>query len=220
MYIHYSWRRTAILDLFAPINIVTSYLLACNLCKRKGKVYLASLKFAMRISSLNVNNNRKMFSVLFRFFGFGGQAKKKISTTSTPTSSTLQHANVASGGGSRRRGSDRSLSGSAHELAVCGVRDVASAPRVPHSHSQSNLTDIPYRYAEFRRSKSRFPRISVVSDPVRRDMAILALLACYSLTWHWVGVADDRLIRTRRIFRGDLPRLVKISSRPSPHSIQ
>ncbi|XP_020282489.1 uncharacterized protein LOC109854112 isoform X2 [Pseudomyrmex gracilis] len=99
-----------------------------------------------------------------RFFGFGGQAKKKISTTSTPTSSTLQHANIASGGGSRRRGSDRSLSGSAHELAVCGVRDVASAPRVPHSHSQSNLTDIPYR--------------------------------------------------------GDLPRLVKIPSRPSPHSIQ
>lgn len=48
--------------------------------------------------------------------------------------------------GGRRRGSDRSLSGSAHELAVCGVRDVTTTPRVPHSHSQSNLTDIPYRY--------------------------------------------------------------------------
>ncbi|XP_039313091.1 regulator of G-protein signaling 11 isoform X5 [Solenopsis invicta] len=96
-----------------------------------------------------------------RFFGFGGQAKKKVSSTSTPTSSTLQHANI---GGGRRRGSDRSLSGSAHELAVCGVRDVSSTPRVPHSHSQSNLTDIPYR--------------------------------------------------------GDLPRLVKIPSRPSPRSIQ
>ncbi|XP_039313089.1 regulator of G-protein signaling 9 isoform X3 [Solenopsis invicta] len=79
-----------------------------------------------------------------RFFGFGGQAKKKVSSTSTPTSSTLQHANI---GGGRRRGSDRSLSGSAHELAVCGVRDVSSTPRVPHSHSQSNLTDIPYRDA-------------------------------------------------------------------------
>ncbi|KYN21337.1 PREDICTED: regulator of G-protein signaling 9 isoform X3 [Trachymyrmex cornetzi] len=80
-----------------------------------------------------------------RFFVFGGQAKKKVSSTSTPTPSTLQHANIGSGG--RRRGSDRSLSGSAHELAVCGVRDVSSAPRVPHSHSQSNLTDIPYRDA-------------------------------------------------------------------------
>ncbi|XP_029172156.1 regulator of G-protein signaling 11-like isoform X6 [Nylanderia fulva] len=110
-----------------------------------------------------------------RFFVFGGQAKKKVSSTSTPTSSTLQHANISSSGGGggggnvggssgRRRGSDRSLSGSAHELTVCGVRDVSSAPRVPHSHSQSNLTDIPYR--------------------------------------------------------GDLPRLIKIPSRPSPRSIQ
>ncbi|XP_070162767.1 regulator of G-protein signaling 11 isoform X6 [Polyergus mexicanus] len=102
-----------------------------------------------------------------RFFGFGGQAKKKVSSTSTSTSSTLQHANVGSSGGSgagRRRGSDRSLSGSAHELTVCGIRDVSSAPRVPHSHSQSNLTDIPYR--------------------------------------------------------GDLPRLIKMPSRPSPRSIQ
>ncbi|XP_029663734.1 regulator of G-protein signaling 11 isoform X8 [Formica exsecta] len=107
-----------------------------------------------------------------RFFGFGGQAKKKVSSTSTPTSSTLQHASIGSSGGSggggggagRRRGSDRSLSGSAHELTVCGVRDASSAPRVPHSHSQSNLTDIPYR--------------------------------------------------------GDLPRLIKMPSRPSPRSIQ
>lgn len=42
----------------------------------------------------------------------------------------------------KRRGSDRSLSGSAHELAVCGVKD---STKVPHSHSQSNLSDIPYR---------------------------------------------------------------------------
>ncbi|KAG7209131.1 hypothetical protein KM043_015275 [Ampulex compressa] len=83
-----------------------------------------------------------------RFFGFGGQAKKKLSSTSTSTPSTLQqqHA-MGSGSGGRRRGSDRSLSGSAHELAVCSVRDISSATRVPHSHSQSNLTDIPYRDA-------------------------------------------------------------------------
>lgn len=86
--------------------------------------------------------------------------KKKVSSTSTstsisaptPTTSTLQHHAVTAGGGggtgggSKRRGSDRSLSGSAHELAVCGIRDTSSTmPRVPHSHSQSNLTDISYR---------------------------------------------------------------------------
>ncbi|XP_043589357.1 regulator of G-protein signaling 9 isoform X4 [Bombus pyrosoma] len=90
------------------------------------------------------------------FFSFGGQTKKKISSTSTsiststptPTTSTLQHhAAGSAASGSKRRGSDRSLSGSAHELAVCGVRDTTSMPRVPHSHSQSNLTDIPYRDA-------------------------------------------------------------------------
>ncbi|XP_054008717.1 regulator of G-protein signaling 11 isoform X1 [Hylaeus anthracinus] len=80
-----------------------------------------------------------------RFFGFGGQAKKKVSSTSTPTPSTLQQHAVGSISGGKRRGSDRSLSGSAHELAICGVRDTSSTPRVPHSHSQSNLTDIPYR---------------------------------------------------------------------------
>ncbi|XP_034171845.1 uncharacterized protein LOC117600471 isoform X7 [Osmia lignaria lignaria] len=83
-----------------------------------------------------------------RFFGFGGQAKKKVSSTSAPTTSTLQQHAMSSGTGGKRRGSDRSLSGSAHELAVCGVRDTtATTPRVPHSHSQSNLADIPYRDA-------------------------------------------------------------------------
>ncbi|XP_026828376.1 regulator of G-protein signaling 7 isoform X10 [Ooceraea biroi] len=98
-----------------------------------------------------------------RFFGFGGQAKKKVSSTSTPTSSTLQHIS-SSGSGGRRRGSDRSLTGSAHELAVCGVRDVASAPRVPHSHSQSNLTDIPYR--------GDLPRLKIPSRPSPRSIQI------------------------------------------------
>lgn len=49
---------------------------------------------------------------------------------------------VLCGGLSKRRGSDRSLSGSAHELAISGVKET----KVPHSHSQSNLSDIPYRY--------------------------------------------------------------------------
>ncbi|CAK9820210.1 Regulator of G-protein signaling 7 [Anthophora plagiata] len=80
-----------------------------------------------------------------RFFVFGGQTKKKVSSTSAPTSIALQQHAVCSGSGSKRRGSDRSLSGSAHELAVCGVRETTSTPRVSHSHSQSNLADIPYR---------------------------------------------------------------------------
>ena len=43
----------------------------------------------------------------------------------------------------RRRGSDRSLTGSAHELAILGVNK--DPTKVPHSHSQSNLSEIPYR---------------------------------------------------------------------------
>ncbi|XP_055680588.1 uncharacterized protein LOC129788488 isoform X2 [Lutzomyia longipalpis] len=83
-----------------------------------------------------------------RFFGFGGVAKKKPSTAVAPNSGLLTQG---SGSGvtnpqgtlGRRRGSDRSLSGSAHELAVSGVKDASG--KVPHSHSQSNLSDIPYR---------------------------------------------------------------------------
>ncbi|XP_031359090.1 uncharacterized protein LOC116182689 [Photinus pyralis] len=80
-----------------------------------------------------------------RFFGFG-PTKKKASTSSAPNPSLLQQQAppttiVGCGALSKRRGSDRSLSGSAHELAISGVRDT----RVPHSHSQSNLSDIPYR---------------------------------------------------------------------------
>ncbi|XP_049776758.1 regulator of G-protein signaling 11 [Schistocerca cancellata] len=59
----------------------------------------------------------------------------------------LQKKSVGGGGGGvslgRRRGSERSLSGSVHELVAAGVRE--PPPRVPHSHSQSNLSDIPYR---------------------------------------------------------------------------
>ncbi|XP_077299876.1 uncharacterized protein LOC143920792 isoform X2 [Arctopsyche grandis] len=90
-----------------------------------------------------------------RFFGFGGPAKKKSSTTAPPLGLLQQGSGMSGATGSvatgttvsagaqalaRRRGSDRSLSGSAHELAVAG-RDT----HVPHSHSQSNLSDIPYR---------------------------------------------------------------------------
>lgn len=81
-----------------------------------------------------------------RFFGFGGAAKKKGSTTQPPNSSLLsQNTGTSSGVISsltRRRGSDRSLTGSAHELAISGVKD---ATKVPHSHSQSNLSDITYK---------------------------------------------------------------------------
>ncbi|XP_058444021.1 uncharacterized protein LOC131425831 [Malaya genurostris] len=86
-----------------------------------------------------------------RFFGFGGGAKKKGSTTATPNPSLLTQPSGQGTGIvnslSKRRGSDRSLSGSAHELAVCGVKDNT---KVPHSHSQSNLSDIPYSVSIYR----------------------------------------------------------------------
>ncbi|XP_070506704.1 uncharacterized protein [Chironomus tepperi] len=80
-----------------------------------------------------------------RFFGFGGPAKKKPSTTTSTNQSLLTQIPGPSSNSSlaRRRGSDRSLSGSAHELAVCGIKQDPS--KVPHSHSQSNLSEIPYR---------------------------------------------------------------------------
>ncbi|XP_037025638.1 regulator of G-protein signaling 9 isoform X2 [Bradysia coprophila] len=82
-----------------------------------------------------------------RFFGFG--VPKKKSSTAPPIQALLTQVpgpSMAppSGNLSRRRGSDRSLSGSAHELAVSAcMKDGAS--KVPHSHSQSNLSDTPYR---------------------------------------------------------------------------
>lgn len=80
------------------------------------------------------------------FFRFGGgAAKKKGSTSQAPNTTLLGQggAQVASVVGSLRgrRGSDRSLTGSAHELAVSGVKE---ASKVPHSHSQSNLNDISF----------------------------------------------------------------------------
>lgn len=130
-----------------------------NLYKKSGTYKTTLFYISPRLFNLDLHSSREIrcfiFSTTFcRFFNFGVQAKKKISSiststttsTSTPTTSILQQHAVSSGGsGSKRRESERSLSGSAHELAVCGVRDTTSMPRVPHSHSQSNLTDIPYR---------------------------------------------------------------------------
>ncbi|XP_061386204.1 uncharacterized protein LOC133321125, partial [Musca vetustissima] len=100
-----------------------------------------------------------------RFFNFGGVsgAKKKMTAalSSQPnlggnTESSSKSTMAASGNSfimstapppgslTRRRGSDRSLSGSAHELAVMGVNKDSSS-KVPHSHSQSNLSEIPFR---------------------------------------------------------------------------
>ncbi|XP_039961051.1 uncharacterized protein LOC120775105 isoform X1 [Bactrocera tryoni] len=94
-----------------------------------------------------------------RFFNFGGVggAKKKMTAalSSQPNlgdGTTAKNIGGASGSMmtapppgnlARRRGSDRSLTGSAHELAVIGVnKDITS--KVPHSHSQSNLSEMPY----------------------------------------------------------------------------
>ncbi|KAI8034598.1 hypothetical protein M5D96_012652 [Drosophila gunungcola] len=100
-----------------------------------------------------------------RFFNFGGVsgAKKKMTAalSSQPNLGDAAKGSGGSGGGgtsggssmmqapppgnlSRRRGSDRSLTGSAHELAVIGVNKDAGS-KVPHSHSQSNLSEMPFR---------------------------------------------------------------------------
>lgn len=84
-----------------------------------------------------------------RFFGFGGPGKKKSSTSAAPNVSGLGAvaAGCSQAAVSRRRGSDRSLTGSAHELAVSGV--CVGGTRVGHSHSQTNLSDIPYRCVDY-----------------------------------------------------------------------
>ncbi|XP_073833735.1 uncharacterized protein isoform X2 [Musca autumnalis] len=100
-----------------------------------------------------------------RFFNFGGVsgAKKKMtaalssqpnlggnnessskSTMAASGNSFIMSTAPPPGSLTRRRGSDRSLSGSAHELAVMGVNKDSSS-KVPHSHSQSNLSEIPFR---------------------------------------------------------------------------
>lgn len=97
-----------------------------------------------------------------RFFNFGGVGvgKKKVSAalSSQSNSGLAECSRIATVAGSstsgpsssgptliRRRGSDRSLSGSAHELTVSELSKDSGGIRVPHSHSQSNLSDSPYR---------------------------------------------------------------------------
>nr|XP_026494916.1 uncharacterized protein LOC113399869 isoform X1 [Vanessa tameamea]XP_026494917.1 uncharacterized protein LOC113399869 isoform X1 [Vanessa tameamea] len=81
---------------------------------------------------------RNVYQKKAKFFNFGGQVKKKPGSTSGSGGS-------GSAALSRRRGSDRSLSGSAHELAVCAAQPPRAPEPPPHSHSQSNLCDIPFR---------------------------------------------------------------------------
>lgn len=89
-----------------------------------------------------------------RFFNFGGPGKKKANAPQAllqqqqSTAASLSQAAPQGSLVGRRRGSDRSLSGSAHELAVSGVRDKELNRAVSHSHSQSNLSDIPYRWVQ------------------------------------------------------------------------
>ncbi|XP_034671198.1 uncharacterized protein LOC117903355 isoform X2 [Drosophila subobscura] len=114
-----------------------------------------------------------------RFFNFGGVsgAKKKMTAalSSQPNlgdaGSSKGSSSAGQGGGSmmqapppgnlaRRRGSDRSLTGSAHELAVIGVNKDAGS-KVPHSHSQSNLSEMPFSDSIYR------------GDMPQRHMAII-----------------------------------------------
>uniref|UniRef100_A0A1A9YUJ9 Regulator of G-protein signaling 7 n=1 Tax=Glossina morsitans morsitans TaxID=37546 RepID=A0A1A9YUJ9_GLOMM len=112
-----------------------------------------------------------------RFFNFGGVggAKKRMTAalssqampggnesskvSASVSSATMIQAPPPPGSLARRRGSDRSLSGSAHELAVLGVNKDATN-KVPHSHSQSNLSEIPYREAP----KPKTTRLESASD--------------------------------------------------------
>lgn len=73
-----------------------------------------------------------------------GEVTKNTSTAGTacgicPVTNTPPSGNLA-----RRRGSDRSLSGSALELAVIAV-DKSGSSKVPHSHSQNNVCELSYR---------------------------------------------------------------------------
>ncbi|XP_030079592.1 uncharacterized protein LOC111598378 isoform X3 [Drosophila hydei] len=77
-----------------------------------------------------------------------GEVTKNTSTAGTacgicPVTNTPPSGNLA-----RRRGSDRSLSGSALELAVIAV-DKSGSSKVPHSHSQNNVCELSYSACEY-----------------------------------------------------------------------
>ncbi|CAH1408424.1 unnamed protein product [Nezara viridula] len=67
-----------------------------------------------------------------RFFGFGGVGKKK-------SCAIAGAAAVVTASAGKRRGSDRSLTGAAHEVPPCFTS------QVPLSSSQSNLHELPVR---------------------------------------------------------------------------
>lgn len=67
----------------------------------------------------------------------------KVTNNAVTACGSITHV-PPSGGTPLRRGSDRSLTSSALELgAIAGNTNTGS--QVPHSHSQDNLCEIPYR---------------------------------------------------------------------------
>lgn len=87
---------------------------------------------------------KKMTAALSSQPNLGGNESSSKSTMAASGNSFIMSTAPPPGSLTRRRGSDRSLSGSAHELAVIGVNKDSSS-KVPHSHSQSNLSEIPFR---------------------------------------------------------------------------
>ncbi len=78
---------------------------------------------------------------ILSFFGFGAtQMKNKPQPTTgrvIPNATQVQPNHPIAGSIAKRRGSDRSLSGSTQELAL--------PIKVIHSQSQSNITDVANR---------------------------------------------------------------------------
>ncbi|XP_075158342.1 uncharacterized protein LOC142231601 [Haematobia irritans] len=87
---------------------------------------------------------KKMTAALSSQPNLGGNESSSKNTMASSGNSFIMSTAPPPGSLTRRRGSDRSLSGSAHELAVIGVNKDSSS-KVPHSHSQSNLSEIPFR---------------------------------------------------------------------------
>ncbi|XP_030564430.1 uncharacterized protein LOC115765157 [Drosophila novamexicana] len=82
----------------------------------------------------------------------------KVTNNAVTASGSITHV-PPSGGTPLRRGSDRSLTSSALELgAIAGNTNTGS--QVPHSHSQDNLCEIPYRKSP----KSRFAHLETSVD--------------------------------------------------------
>ncbi|XP_019762255.2 regulator of G-protein signaling 11 isoform X1 [Dendroctonus ponderosae] len=107
-----------------------------------------------------------------RFFGFG-PAKKKASVPAQTNPVQPSQITGCVGALSKRRGSDRSLTGSAHEISHFGVSSstqtsVIRDTKVSHSHSQTNLSDIPYR-GDLDLNKTS---LAVTSSPIKKSSAL------------------------------------------------